>query len=505
MALTGTPSPPKTAELPENLKVLFRYCAMIRPDLDLICENMLMAEGFKTARPLSIKFVTLYSLSSALLSPQAHYDWGLRAVKSVLRVAGAMKRASPDQSEDRVLMRALRDFNTPKIPNTDLPIFSRLILDLFPFADSVPRDFDEVLKAKVLKACDNKGLQKDYGFVKKVIEFQELLDVRHSVMLIGPAGCGKSTIWQTLQDSHNLEKPKPTCVASVLEPKAVTGDELYGYVNLAKEWSDGCLSIIMRGMAKNFHEQGFYDFQTYKWVVLDGDIDAVWIESMNTVMDDNKVLTLVSNERIPLSSAMRMIFEIDSLKNATPATVSRAGILYINESDVGWKPFVDTWCFKQSDEAVQNYVPQYFEHYVPAFLEATRKGYKTVAPVKVMSMVMTTCYLIEAALKENKAIVDEKLVNTYFIWAFTWAFAGGYSQDKNGDMVSKISEYLSSDLFKDAKQPLPGKEMSFLDCFIDAETGKWRHWNEIVDKYMMNLCLLPNQVGSRPENKGPWP
>ena len=82
------------------------------------------------------------------------------------------------------------------------------------------------------------------------------------------------------------------------------------------------------------------DYQTAKWVVLDGDIDAVWIESMNTVMDDNKVLTLASNERIPLSDAMRMIFEINSLANATPATVSRAGILFINDAD-SWKPFLD--------------------------------------------------------------------------------------------------------------------------------------------------------------------
>ena len=64
---------------------------------------------------------------------------------------------------------------------------------------------------------------------------------------------------------------------------------------------------------------------------------------MNTVMDDNKVLTLVSNERIPLSESMRMIFEIHSLKHATPATVSRAGILYINETDIGYQPFIDSW------------------------------------------------------------------------------------------------------------------------------------------------------------------
>ena len=75
-----------------------------------------------------------------------------------------------------------------------------------------------------------------------------------------------------------------------------------------------------------------------KWIVLDGDIDPMWIESLNTVMDDNKVLTLASNERIPLTPTMRLLFEISHLRTATPATVSRAGILFINPADVGWNP-----------------------------------------------------------------------------------------------------------------------------------------------------------------------
>lgn len=69
-----------------------------------------------------------------------------------------------------------------------------------------------------------------------------------------------------------------------------------------------------------------------------GDIDPMWIESLNTVMDDNKVLTLASNERIALTHEMRLLFEIGDLKAATPATVSRAGILYINVDDLGWYP-----------------------------------------------------------------------------------------------------------------------------------------------------------------------
>lgn len=92
-------------------------------------------------------------------------------------------------------------------------------------------------------------------------------------------------------------------------------------------------SVIMRDLA-NLTSEG------PKWIVLDGDIDPMWIESLNTVMDDNKVLTLASNERIPLTPMMRLLFEISHLKTATPATVSRAGILYINPADLGWNPSV---------------------------------------------------------------------------------------------------------------------------------------------------------------------
>jgi dynein heavy chain len=123
-------------ELPENLKALFRSCAMVVPDIVKICENMLMSEGFDTAQDLSKKFMCLYDLAKSLLSPQTHYDWGLRAVKSVLRQAGQLKRADPNISEEELLMRALRDFNWPKIKLEDRVIFMGFIKDLFPGIDA---------------------------------------------------------------------------------------------------------------------------------------------------------------------------------------------------------------------------------------------------------------------------------------------------------------------------------------------------------------------------------
>ena len=100
---------------------------MVVPDFDLICEIMLVAEGFQEARLLARKFITLYQLCRELLSKQDHYDWGLRAIKSVLVVAGKLKRGDPERDEDQVLMRALRDFNIPKIVTDDVSVFMGLI------------------------------------------------------------------------------------------------------------------------------------------------------------------------------------------------------------------------------------------------------------------------------------------------------------------------------------------------------------------------------------------
>ena len=67
--ITMNPGYAGRTELPENLKALFRSCAMVVPDIIIICENMLMAEGFELAKDLSKKFMTLYELSKTLLSP----------------------------------------------------------------------------------------------------------------------------------------------------------------------------------------------------------------------------------------------------------------------------------------------------------------------------------------------------------------------------------------------------------------------------------------------------
>ncbi len=115
----------------------------------------------------------------------------------------------------------------------------------------------------------------------QIVQLQELFAVRHSVFIVGNAGTGKSMVWKSLFKANQNLKKKP--VAIDLNPKAVTNDELFGIINPStREWKDGLFSTIMRDLA-NVTSDG------PKWIVLDGDIDPMWIESLNTVMDDNKV------------------------------------------------------------------------------------------------------------------------------------------------------------------------------------------------------------------------
>ncbi|XP_059180294.1 dynein axonemal heavy chain 9-like [Centropristis striata] len=473
--ITMNPGYAGRTELPENLKALFRPCAMVVPDFELICEIMLVAEGFLNARVLARKFITLYTLCKELLSKQDHYDWGLRAIKSVLVVAGSLKRGDPARAEDQVLMRALRDFNIPKIVTDDMPVFMGLIGDLFPALD-VPRkrdlDFEKHVKDSILDL----KLQAEDNFVLKVVQLEELLAVRHSVFVIGNAGTGKSQVMRSLQRTYQNMKRRP--VWADLNPKAVTNDELFGIINPAtREWRDGLFSNIMRELANVSHSGP-------KWIVLDGDIDPMWIESLNTVMDDNKVLTLASNERIPLNPTMRLVFEISHLRTATPATVSRAGILYINPADLGWNPPVSSWIDRREVQSEKANLTILFDKYLPSCLDGLRSRFKKIIPIPEQSMVQMLCYLLECLLTPENTPPDsaKDLYELYFVFAAIWAFGGAMFQDQLVDYRVEFSKWWVAE-FKTIKFPSHG---TVFDYYIDPESKKFEPWTKMVPKFEMD-------------------
>ncbi|PHJ17979.1 dynein gamma flagellar outer [Cystoisospora suis] len=122
-----------------------------------------------------------------------------------------------------------------------------------------------------------------------------------------------------------------------MNPKAITAQQMYGVKDaLSDEWTPG----IFAWLWSKYNNRSL-KFNT--WITCDGPVDAIWIENLNTVLDDNKILTLANNDRIPMTENTRIVFEVENLNNASPATVSRAGIIYVSSTDLGWKPLILAW------------------------------------------------------------------------------------------------------------------------------------------------------------------
>jgi dynein heavy chain, axonemal len=132
-------------------------------------------------------------------------------------------------------------------------------------------------------------------------------------------------------------------------------------------------------------EQAMSESSDLKWVVFDGPVDALWIENMNTVLDDNMMLCLANGQRIKLRNEMRMLFEVQDLAVASPATVSRCGMVYLTTEELGWYPFVKCWIHKNfTDQEEAEYINSLFTGFIDPILEKIRNSY--TEPIKTSNL-----------------------------------------------------------------------------------------------------------------------
>ncbi|KAI9209802.1 uncharacterized protein BJ171DRAFT_594818 [Polychytrium aggregatum] len=435
-------------KLPDNLKQLFRSVAMTHPNNELISEVILFSEGFQLGKELGSKVVAVFTCCKQLLSIQQHYDWGLRPLKTTLWLAGQLlhqeKKNGPvsTQREMAIVVKALRVNTLSKLTHTDSKRFLALMKDIFPGVQVEDISYEELGKC-VREAYDELKLVYIPSQAEKIFQFYEACRQRMGVVVVGPSGSGKSTLWRILKLAW--QKCGTSIKQFSVNPKAIDRQALLGHMDMdTREWFDGVLTFASREAVKQ-------PLHMRTWIICDGDVDPEWVESLNSVLDDNRLLTMPNGERIQFGPNVNFIFETHNLKFASPATVSRMGMIYLSDENLDMKALVKSWLEKQNEKnrgLLNSWIDELFYKSIDWIIQNCEAVVETSKTGLVMN---------------GLSQLSEVASRSQFLFALVRGLGGNLTVD------SRLA--FANEMLMWAKEPSPDPKRT-LDFYVNKDSGR---------------------------------
>ena len=398
-----------------------------------------------------------------------------------------------------------------------------LLADVFPGVDYIPVDLD-ALREQIIKVCEEKRLVPGERWITKILQLYQIQKIQHGLMMVGPSGTGKTNAWRVLLAA--LQRLDGTeGVSYVIDPKAIHKEALYGTLDpTTREWNDGLFTHILRKIVDDVRGES----TKRHWIIFDGDVDPEWVENLNSVLDDNKLLTLPNGERLNLPPNVRIMFEVEHLKYATLATVSRCGMIWFSEDVVDpgmvYKHYLDTLSavpldadeegssdltgIRRSDEtavsphlATQKQIATMLEPYFEdgAVISSALEYAESIEHIMDFTPTRALNTLFSLLNKTARNIIEynsqhsdfplsaekiEQYVTKRLLVNIIWAFSGDAKLELRADLGEFLRKQTGVDL------PPLGPGDSLLDYDVQVVTGEWISWSSRVPKIEIEAHLV---------------
>ena len=314
------------SRLPENLKKNFREFSILKPDGEVITKVLMRIQGIGNEVELAPKLIKFFEIMENQASKQLHYDFSLRSLKRTLIECQRLSSQHKMVDGSSLLALSLDRTVLPRLSSGDRDIYFRtkdtLIGKIIP--PSTNDKFLEYLKDVCVKS--NTIISDE--FVERCLQLYNMQETQQAILIVGEAGFGKTTVWRSTIAALDLMSGKKSNVYQI-DTKVLTKRELYGSMsNLTLEWKDGVFSGIIRRILDNTDES---IQSSNHWVIFDSDLDSDYSEVLNSVFDDNKLLSLPNGDHLHIPNNIHFIFETNTIENVTPATITRCGLLWFSE------------------------------------------------------------------------------------------------------------------------------------------------------------------------------
>ncbi|EPY50395.1 dynein heavy chain Dhc1 [Schizosaccharomyces cryophilus OY26] len=467
------------SELPCNLKRLFRTVWMETPNSFQICQVLLYSNGFQNSSCLANVLTSFFENCAKQFSQVSYYDFGLRTIRAIIKISCKFRRNNllkcAEFDDLELIYQAIQSVTLPRLNVEDAKVFEDLRRKYFEVI-SIPNSELTTIKGSIEAVLkDYKSIYNFTYLTQKILQLHQLSEVYSGIIIYGCTGSGKTNTWKTLLDAFSKLQIKNEHY--VISPKSIDKDSLFGTLDLTThEWTDGIFTKILRSAIGS---------ETQYWIIFDDDITPDWVEAMNSLLDDNRFLTLPDGERIPLSDNVRILFEVDNIQSATMATISRCGIVYVDDQPMANNTFIQPLLtgFPLKKENSKTSTLMYetvisilselpivesyeFASNLSHIMEFEKSRYKDTLLLYFRKEIINAYRLLEVNYSYDEASLTAYM-RKKFLLSVAWASIG----DSDLESQLRFTDWIKKNY--DLGTAIPDTSKLILDLDVDAQTQKW--------------------------------